>query len=81
MRSNAAIISRIIVPVNAFNFSGRCNVIVATRSLTSYRIWVNSWSATGSDRTEVYSDVQEAGGGDARADHPDDRTDAEDDHA
>jgi hypothetical protein len=34
-RSNAAIISRIIVPVKAFNLSGRCNVMVATRSLTS----------------------------------------------
>ena len=34
-RSNAVIISRIIVPVNAFSLSGRCNVIVATRSLTS----------------------------------------------
>jgi len=38
MRSNASMISRIIVPVNAFIRSGRCNVIVATESATSYKI-------------------------------------------
>lgn len=38
MRSKASISSCIIVPVNAFIRSGRCNVIVAMPSVTSYRI-------------------------------------------
>ena len=40
--SKAAIISRIIVTVNALSFSGRESVKVAIESATEYEIWVKS---------------------------------------